>query len=165
MEAAKIRDDVPVMEYGLDSIVGVNLVRTINESLDIEFPLKALFGPITVADLVQSVSELVGTDSQSQPTVIDVIDRSKVDPLPLGFAQERVWFFEQLKRGTARYNISRAVILRGELNIDQVEQAFNHLIVRHESLRTVFPSQDGQAKQHILERLDFALEQDRSQRE
>ena len=45
MEAAKIRHDVPVMEYGVDSIVGVNLVRTINESLDIELPLKALFGP------------------------------------------------------------------------------------------------------------------------
>src|ERR1041385_900912 len=158
MEAAKIRDDVPVMEYGVDSIVGVNLVRTINESLDIEFPLKALFGPVTIADLVKSVSELVDTDSPSQPTVIDVIDRAKVDPLPLSFAQERLWFFEQLERGSARYNISRAVILRGELDIDQIGRAFNLMIARHESLRTVFPVRDGQAKQVILDQLDFKLE-------
>ena len=49
--------------------------------------------------------------------MIDVIDRSQVHPLPLSFAQERVWFFEQLERGSARYNISRAVILRGELRM------------------------------------------------
>jgi len=54
--------------------------------------------------------------------------------------------------------MAKAVIIRGELDINQVEEAFNLIIARHESLRTVFPSQDGQARQVILDRLDFKLQ-------
>ena len=100
----------------------------------------------------------MGTDSQSQPTVIDVIDRSQVHPLPLSFAQERLWFLNQLEPGSVVYNLPMAVTIRGELDIDQLEQAFNLIIARHENLRTLFPSQDGQGQQVILDQLDFKLE-------
>src|ERR1700746_4016360 len=86
------------------------------------------------------------------------VDRTQWERLPLGFAQERVWFCDQLEPGSIAYNLPVAVTIRGELDIDQLEQAFNLMIARHESLRTVFPSQDGQGQQVILDRLDFKLE-------
>ncbi len=76
----------------------------------------------------------------------------------MSFAQERVWFFDQLEPESVRYNVPKAVTVSGELNVDQMEEAFNLIIARHENLRTLFPSQDGQAQQLILDRLDFKLE-------
>src|SRR6267154_129747 len=159
IEAAKISTDVPVMDYGVDSIIGVNLVRTINEALEIDLPLKALFGKTTVAELVEVITQVIAAKTEKRGVpAIPSVDRTKLDLLPLSFTQERVWFFEQLEPGSARYNMAKAVIIRGELDINQVEEAFNLIIARHESLRTVFPSQDGQARQVILDRLDFKLQ-------
>ena len=86
------------------------------------------------------------------------VDRTQYERLPLSFAQERLWFIDQLEPGSAGYNVPGAVTIQGELDIDQLEQAFNLIIARHENLRTVFPSQEGQAQQVILDRLDFRLE-------
>ena len=61
IEPGKIRKDIPVVDYGVDSIVGVNLVRTINEALDINLPLQAMFEQITVAELVELISDLATT--------------------------------------------------------------------------------------------------------
>jgi len=72
--AAKISTDVPVMDYGVDSIIGVNLVRTINEALEIDLPLKALFGKTTVAELV----EVITTNRALAERAIDV-ERVGVD--------------------------------------------------------------------------------------
>src|SRR5205823_3030526 len=86
------------------------------------------------------------------------IDRRPLERLPLSFAQERIWFFDQLEPGSATYNLPRAVTLRGEVDIDQLEEALCRIVARHETLRTVFPSHEGQPRQQILDRLDFKLE-------
>src|SRR6185436_11088589 len=89
---------------------------------------------------------------------IQPVDPTQLQRLPLSFAQERVWFFEQLEPGTAVYNLPRAVSIRGELNLDQLEHACNLIIARHENLRTIFPSRHGQVQQVILESLNFKLQ-------
>ncbi len=76
----------------------------------------------------------------------------------LSFAQERLWFINQLDPNSAGYNLPLAVTINGELDINHLEQAVNLVIERHENLRTVFPSHEGQAQQVILENLDFKLE-------
>ncbi|MGA3092601.1 MAG: SDR family NAD(P)-dependent oxidoreductase, partial [Terriglobales bacterium] len=158
MDAAMIRDDVPLPEYGVDSIIGVNLVRAINETLGIDLPMKALFESISVAQLAELIAELVGNADKNDNAPIRPVNRAQFERLPLSYAQERVWFFEQLEPGSARYNVPVAVTLSGELEISQLEQAFNLIIARHENLRTLFPSHEGQAQQLILERLDFKFD-------
>ncbi|NPC86979.1 AMP-binding protein, partial [Pyxidicoccus fallax] len=59
-------------------------------------------------------------------------------PLPLSFAQQRLWFLEQLQPGTALYNVPVAVRLRGALDVSVLERVFNELLHRHEPLRTTF---------------------------
>jgi len=66
IEAAKISTDVPVMDYGVDSIIGVNLVRTINEALEIDLPLKALFGKTTVAELVEVITQVIAAKTEKR---------------------------------------------------------------------------------------------------
>ncbi len=72
--------------------------------------------------------------------------------LPLSFAQERLWFLEQLNPGTATYNVPMALRLRGALDVDALDRALEALVERHESLRTRFAQRDGRGIQVVDER-------------
>jgi amino acid adenylation domain-containing protein len=63
---------------------------------------------------------------------------------PLSFAQQRLWFLDQLQPNTSTYNLSKALRLKGSLDVSALEYAFNELRRRHEVLRTNFDSIDGQ---------------------
>ena len=141
-------------ELGGHSLLATQLVSQIRSRFDIDLPLMALFEHTTVAQLAELIT---GADKSSIPT-IRPLDRAQYQRFPLSFAQERVWFFDQLDPGSTRYNLLQAVVLHGDLDINHLEQSFNFLIARHESLRTVFPSHEGQPQQLILESLDFQLE-------
>jgi len=78
-------------------------------------------------------------------------DRDK--PLPLSYAQQRLWFIDQWDPGKPTYNISFCFQIDGELDTAALEGAFGDVIARHESLRTVFPSVDSQPYQRIIEDL------------
>ena len=69
--------------------------------------------------------------------------------LPASFAQQRLWFLDQLEGGGAGYNVPAATRLRGPLEVDALERAINALVERHESLRTVFTLVDGVPHQVI----------------
>lgn len=68
---------------------------------------------------------------------------------PLSFGQQRLWFLDQLMPGTAAYNVRAALRLKGPLNFPALEQALNEIVSRHESLRTVFATEDGHPVQII----------------
>jgi amino acid adenylation domain-containing protein len=70
--------------------------------------------------------------------------------LPLSFAQQRLWFLEQLNPGTAFYNVCQAVRIFGRLDVAALERAANFLSLRHEALRTTLISKDGTGYQVIL---------------
>jgi amino acid adenylation domain-containing protein/thioester reductase-like protein len=97
-------------------------------------------------------------DVEEAAPVISHADRGQLERLPLSFAQERLWFVSQLEPGNTANNIADAIYATGELDIGQLEEAFKLVIARHENLRTIFPSSDGQARQVILDSLDFRLE-------
>jgi natural product biosynthesis luciferase-like monooxygenase protein/amino acid adenylation domain-containing protein/FkbM family methyltransferase len=69
--------------------------------------------------------------------------------IPASYNQRGLWFLEQLEPGTARYNISACVRLRGALNFLTLEQSLNEIVRRHEILRTVFNENNGEPVQVI----------------
>src|SRR5205085_10381518 len=107
---------------------------------------------------VAQFAELIAKAEHSEIPPIRPVDRTRFERLPLSFAQERLWFINQLEPESAGYNVPIAVTIRGKLAVDQLEDALNLIIARHENLRTVFPSEEGQAQQLILDRIDFELE-------
>jgi amino acid adenylation domain-containing protein len=141
-------------ELGGHSLLATQLIAKIRSELNVDLPLRVLFERASVAQLAESVVKA----GKSAIVPIRPIDRAKLERLPLSFAQERLWFIHQLDPETAGYNLPAAVTIKGELDIEQLEEAFNVIIARHENLRTLFPSQDGQAQQLILDHLDFKLE-------
>lgn len=83
--------------------------------------------------------------------------RGDIDRIPLSFAQRRLWFIHQLTSGSSAYNGTLSIRLRGPLNIDALRRSLNEVIRRHEAIRTIFPSVDGQPFQLILPHLALAL--------
>jgi amino acid adenylation domain-containing protein len=77
--------------------------------------------------------------------------------LPTSWAQQRLWFIDQLEGGSAAYHISTAMRIRGELDQDALRKALDTLVERHEILRTIFVSSEGGVKQEIAAKQRFAL--------
>jgi hypothetical protein len=75
--------------------------------------------------------------------------REDQGPAPVSFAQQRLWFIDQLEPGTTIYNKANAVRLKGKLNVRALETTFSELFRRHEILRTVFINNDGQPMQVV----------------
>ncbi|HKG81173.1 MAG TPA: condensation domain-containing protein, partial [Pyrinomonadaceae bacterium] len=74
---------------------------------------------------------------------------SRPSPLPLSFAQQRLWLLDQLEPGSHVYNMPGAVRIAGALNVVALEKSLNEIVRRHESLRTRFPVVDGEPVQAI----------------
>ncbi|HEV2735373.1 MAG TPA: amino acid adenylation domain-containing protein, partial [Longimicrobiaceae bacterium] len=114
----------------------------------VELPLRALFEAPTVAGLAERVEALLaeGKGVQAPPLVPVVRDGS---PLPLSFAQQRLWFIDQLAPGSAAYNMASALRLHGPLEVPVLRRSLDALVARHETLRTRFPQEDGRPRQLV----------------
>ncbi len=79
-----------------------------------------------------------------------VRDEEDVFVFPASFAQQRLWFLDQVEPGSAVYNIPKAFRLTGPLDAAVLVRALNEIVARHEALRTIFAAQDGEALQAVL---------------
>ncbi|MEP0746908.1 non-ribosomal peptide synthetase [Coleofasciculus sp. FACHB-501] len=133
-------------ELGGHSLLATQVTSRLRETFQVELPLRTLFESPTVAELAEVISSTQqakqSLDSSSIPRV------SRNQPLPLSFAQQRLWFLDNLEPGSPDYNIPAPVRLVGQLDIAALEQSFNEIVRRHEILRTRFVM-EGQPIQEI----------------
>ena len=76
---------------------------------------------------------------------------------PASFAQQRLWFLDQLEPGTAAYNLVRAFRITGPLDVSALTSAIRAVVRRHEALRTVFETVEGEARQVVLSDVDIQV--------
>ncbi|HEX6038129.1 condensation domain-containing protein, partial [Longimicrobium sp.] len=86
--------------------------------------------------------------------------RQGTGSVPLSFAQQRLWFVQQLDAGNVAYNMAAAVRLEGALDADALRRALETVVGRHEALRTVFRLVDGEPVQQVLEEMPIGLAAD-----
>ncbi|MGC9671047.1 non-ribosomal peptide synthase/polyketide synthase [Planosporangium sp. 12N6] len=130
-------------ELGGDSILSIQVVSRLRAELGVGLSPRVLFTAPTVADLADAV-ETAGADA---PAPIPTAPRDR--PLPLSFAQQRLWFLNELEPDSAEYLTPSAVRLRGRLDVDALRTAFTALVARHESLRTTVETVDGHGVQVV----------------
>ncbi|QSQ16103.1 hypothetical protein JY572_08670 [Myxococcus landrumensis] len=130
-------------ELGGHSLLATQVVSRIRAAFNVELPLGELFSSPTVALLSERLESLA---SSRVPALVPV-DRTQA--LPLSFAQQRLWFLDQLQPGNSTYNIPWVLKLSGSLNSDALLQSLRALTQRHEVLRTHFALVDDQPVQLI----------------
>lgn len=88
-------------------------------------------------------------DKQQANDKTRIVSVDKKAPLPLSFAQQGLWFIDQLEGGSSQYNIHAAFGVKGDINLAAVQWALNMLIDRHEVLRTVYLENEGEVRQVV----------------
>jgi len=143
LERVGVKDNF--FQLGGHSLLATRLVARTNQALKVSLPLKSLFESQTLEGLAQVVSGL--ERGAIYPALVPV---SRGQVLPSSFAQQRLWLLDKIDGGSAHYNMPSALTLTGSLDVDALNQAFSHILERHESLRTCFSAgDDGQAVQRI----------------
>ncbi|HEX7184129.1 MAG TPA: non-ribosomal peptide synthase/polyketide synthase [Thermoanaerobaculia bacterium] len=120
-------------DLGGHSLLAIQVVSRLRAAFGVDLPLRALFDAPTVAGLAEAVERLLHTGQRDASPLIPV---SRSGALPLSFAQQRLWFLDQLDPGGSLYNVPSALRLVGELDLLVLEECFTELARRHESLRT-----------------------------
>src|ERR1700730_18253644 len=138
-------------ELGGHSLLATQVVSRIREAFAVEIPLRRLFEMPTVAGLAESIeaAQRAGQHLQAPP----ILPVPRDGDLPLSFAQQRLWFIDQLEPGNSAYNFPAAVRLNGPLNVAAVERSVNEIVKRHEALRTSITTVDGRPAQIIAQTL------------
>src|SRR5580700_662990 len=109
-------------------------------------PQSRFNGPIAKSRLISTLLRERGISFGSDP---GIPRRARTDLLPLSYAQQRLWFLDQLEPGKATYNIPCAVRLSGVLDVGALQESLQEIVRRHEVLRTSFPMKEGNPVQEI----------------
>ncbi|MFK8102722.1 MAG: amino acid adenylation domain-containing protein, partial [Saprospiraceae bacterium] len=144
-----VHDDF--FELGGHSLLATRMVSAIRSELSMELPIKEVFLNTTVA----SQAEWLAT--QPMVTILPaIIPQERPAKIPLSFAQERLWFIDQLG-GSVNYHMPMIHRFGEDLDIEALEYAFKETVNRHEVLRTVFLTDNGEPYQSILPRDQWTL--------
>jgi amino acid adenylation domain-containing protein len=155
LKVSRVGVDDNFFELGGHSLLATQVVSRIVPAFNVQLPLRTLFEAPTVAGMAERVEAL---RLQSSTAEASSIPRTARDgSAPLSFGQQSFWFLDSLTPNTSLYNIFRALRLRGRLEVSALRQALDGLMARHESLRTVFASVNGQPVQVVLEHQKFQL--------
>ncbi|WP_371476527.1 amino acid adenylation domain-containing protein [Kitasatospora sp. NBC_00315] len=154
LEADLVGIDDDFFLLGGHSLRATRLIGKVRRALGTEVPIRAVFDHPTVAQLAEHLEPgaVSGAGTATAPAV-----RPRVEPmkrperLPLSYAQSRLWFLHRFEGPSALYNLPVVFELRGEVDTAALAAAFHDVVLRHESLHTVFAEdEDGAAHQVIL---------------
>jgi amino acid adenylation domain-containing protein len=123
-------------DLGGHSLLAVQVISRIGQVLDVDVALRDLFEHPTVAQLAEWIKDLSNQDGCMRLPQIRVVDRGQ--SLPLSFAQERLWFLQQLEPESTAYSMPGLYRLRGRLDLQSLRKSVDAMARRHETLRTTF---------------------------
>ncbi|WP_166654424.1 condensation domain-containing protein, partial [Tahibacter aquaticus] len=138
-----ISRDADFFDLGGHSLLATRAVSEIARTFGKPLPIRSLFEQRRLWQLAAHL------DAQAQSAYAAIPRVARDQPLPLSYAQQRLWFIDQLEGASAQYNLPLALRLQGELQQPALQLALDQLLQRHEVLRTTYADVDGTALQTI----------------
>ncbi|TPW89493.1 condensation domain-containing protein, partial [Mycolicibacterium fortuitum] len=135
--------DDSFFDLGGDSLTAMRLIAAVNAGFEAEVSVRTLFDAPTIAQLAPHIK--AGSGGRPQ-----LVAQQRPDVIPLSYAQQRLWFLEQLQGPSSIYNMAVALRLDGNLDAAALGQALADVVGRHESLRTKFGAVDGIPQQLVV---------------
>ncbi|GGG86317.1 hypothetical protein GCM10011585_32780 [Edaphobacter dinghuensis] len=148
-------------ELGGHSLLAVRLQAHVQKRLNLELSLAHIFGSNTLSALAQIIAASLADAVPDDLQTITATPRSA--PLPLSFAQQRLWFLSQFENLNASYHIAALLQLDGDLDHSSLQSSLSTIFARHEALRSTFITIGGepfvkllpQEKEFILPEYDL----------
>ncbi|HEX2080123.1 MAG TPA: condensation domain-containing protein, partial [Longimicrobium sp.] len=130
-------------ELGGHSLLAVQVISRVRRTLGVEVALGEVFARPALADFARHLDEAARADLPP----VEPVDRG--GRLALSYAQQRLWFLEQLGAMGSAYHIPKRLRLKGELDRSALGRALDRIVARHEALRTTFVVGDREPEQRI----------------
>jgi len=154
IEENRVGIDDDFLELGGHSLRATKVAYHIHKTFRVNFELKEVFVNPTVRELALRIKAAEPLE------YTEIAPMEKKEYYKLSYAQRRLWIICQFEDESTAYNLPNALALHHRFNIPVFEQAFQTLASRHEGLRTVFISAEGEPQQKIIEDFRFKLEQE-----
>ena len=143
--SGELRLDVPLTQYGLDSLRSLEVQSGLETALGVRLPVTCLLRGPTLRELAALLVERPAREERALPAEVPQ------GPLPLSDGQRALWFLQRMAPESTAYHVVRAVRLHSQVDVSALERAFQALVARHPSLRTVFPEEAGAPVQRLVE--------------
>ena len=140
--------DDDFFDAGGHSLSAVRVISKVSDRFVVELQLRVIFDSPTVAALSKAVDEARAAAKPPLPPLVPLPPERRKAP-PLSFAQEPLWFLDQLVPENPFFNVSSAYRLSGPLDVGALESALSEIVSRHEVLRTSFPAPGGRPHQRV----------------
>ncbi|WP_343690803.1 amino acid adenylation domain-containing protein [Chitinophaga sp.] len=130
-------------EMGGHSLSAIRLAAAINKHFSAALKVVAVFQYATIRELARHINP-------HEATYTTIPKAPEMDTYPLSHAQKRLWLIYQLDEARSNYNMPLAFTFRGNMDLAALSAAFDLLVTRHEILRTIFVTDDGEPRQQVL---------------
>ena len=144
-------------ELGGDSLLALQVISRVYKLFHTELSIDSLFSMPTVASISKQIKSPNLITSKELSFTIPALDERETIELPTSFAQQRLWFLQQLEPESSSYNENMAMRLTGQLDVAVLERSLNEIVRRHTVLRTMFKMVEGRPVQFIVPKLTLTL--------
>ncbi|MFJ3767082.1 condensation domain-containing protein [Streptomyces sp. NPDC090082] len=143
-------------KLGGHSLLAGKLTNRVRGALGLQAAIRDVFLAPTPRQLLRRLDER--GDGPRRPALRPVPPEHRPDPLPLSYAQRRLWFLGRLEGSSPAYNAPMVLHLEARPDTTVLEAAVRDVADRHAVLRTLYPVRDGEPYQHVVEAADVRVE-------
>ncbi|TXH66650.1 MAG: amino acid adenylation domain-containing protein, partial [Lysobacteraceae bacterium] len=147
-------------QLGGHSLLAVSVMARLREHFELELSLTDLFQHSRLQSLAERIEAAREADEVLRiPAITAVTDEARREGLPLSFAQQRLWFLSQLSGQSQAYHIPIGLRLEGPLDVSALRRSLDHLLHRHQVMRSRIELRGGEAVQCVGEDTGFGLQE------